>query len=170
MRTNRRNPLPALAAALLVAGASGCSWFSKDTGYQLPAEARPLEVPPDLDRPSAEGAMALPPAGSVTRSEAGTGAPAAAAASNTSFVVPGEREELFARVGEVLAATDGLTIASRAQILGTYDVAYEGNSFLVRVAPVEGGVQVGAVDPRGLPASSEAAIKLVAALKAALGG
>lgn len=157
--------------AFAVLGTTGCKWFSRTNDlYAQSPESRPLEVPPDLDRPSAEGAMALPPAGSVTRSEAGTGAPAAAAASNTSFVVPGEREELFARVGEVLAATDGLTIASRAQILGTYDVAYEGSSFLVRVAPVEGGVQVGAVDPRGLPASSEAAIKLVAALKAALGG
>jgi hypothetical protein len=39
----------------------------------------------------------------------------------------------------------------------------------VRVTKVDAGVYVSAVDPRGMPATSEAAIKLVAALKAALG-
>ena len=43
--------------------ASGCSWFRKDKGaYAEAPEDRPLEVPPDLDRPSTEGAMKLPPA------------------------------------------------------------------------------------------------------------
>lgn len=165
-----RNSRVVTAAAILVAvvGMSGCKWFSKTNEmYAQSPESRPLEVPPDLDRPSTEGAMALPPAQSVSRSETATAAPAT---SNTSFTVAGERDQVFARVGELLEATDGLAIASRAQILGTYDVAYQGSTFLIRVAPVEGGVQVGAVDPRGLPASAAAATTLVAALKAALGG
>jgi hypothetical protein len=69
-----------------------------------------------------------------------------------------------------LAATEGVTVASRAQILGTYDVSYGGANFLVRVTAVDAGVYVSAVDPRGLPASGEAPQKLIAALKAALGG
>src|SRR3546814_3401164 len=75
---------------------------------------------------------------------------------------------VFDRIGEVLAATDGVTIASKAQILGTYDVDYEGSKFLLRVTKVQAGAYVSAVDPRGLPASGDAPVKLVAALKAAL--
>jgi len=69
-----------------------------------------------------------------------------------------------------LAATDGVTIASKAQLLGTYDVSYHGADFLVRVTKVDAGVYVSAVDPRGMPASGDAATQLIAALKAAVGG
>ena len=82
--------------------------------------------------------------------------------------MPGTRDAVFARVGEALAATTGVTIASRAQLLGTYDVNYGGSDFLVRVTAVEAGVYVSAVDPRGMPASSEAATRLIAALRSAL--
>ena len=75
---------------------------------------------------------------------------------------------MFNKVGTALASTDGLTIASKAQLLGTYDVSYQGENFLVRVTKVEAGVYVSAVDPRGMPATSDAALKLVAALKAAI--
>ena len=55
-------------------------------------------------------------------------------------------------------------------MLGTYDVSYEGASFLVRVSAVDAGAYVSAVDPRGLPATGAAPTKLLAALKAKLGG
>ena len=77
---------------------------------------------------------------------------------------------MFEQVGTALAAVDGLTIASKAKLLGAYDVSYEGANFLVRISQAEAGSYVSAVDPRGLPASGEAPLKLVAALKAALGG
>ncbi len=167
-------PLSAIAmpaaALVLVAAVSGCHWFKKDTGFQQSAEARPLEVPPDLDRPNTEGAMQLPGEAprSVTRSSMTTGAASTASASG--FTVAGERDDIFGKVGEALAATDGVTIASKAQLLGAYDVNYEGENFLVRVSKVDAGVYVSAVDPRGLPATGAAPVKLVAALKAALGG
>lgn len=164
--------LPA-AALVLVAAVSGCHWFKKDTGYKQSAETRPLEVPPDLDRPGTEGAMQLPGDAqpSVTRSSMTPArAGAAGAESASGFTVAGERDAVFARVGEVLAATDGVTVAGKAQLLGTYDVAYGGENFLVRITKVESGVYVSAVDPRGVPATSEAPARLVAALKAALGG
>ena len=69
-----------------------------------------------------------------------------------------------------MAATEGVTIASKAQLLGTYDVSYEASNFLVRVTKVEAGVYVSAVDPRGIPATGDAATKLIAALKTAIGG
>ena len=67
-----------------------------------------------------------------------------------------------------LEGIEGLKIVSRAQLLGTYDVNYQGADFLVRVVGVEGGSYVSAVDPRGLPANAEAPLKVVAALQAAL--
>jgi uncharacterized lipoprotein len=166
---DRSTALRSLALAAVVVAVSGCHWFGKDDAYQQSPETRPLEVPPDLDLPNTQGAMQLP-AGetrSVTRSSMG---PSAAAAAASGVTVAGERDDIFAKVGDALAATPGLTIASKAQILGTYDVNYEGADFLVRVTKVDAGVYVSAVDPRGMPASAEAPAKLIAALKAALGG
>ena len=175
--TNVRPSLPVRPAALAVLAvavlaASGCHWFRKnDKNYQQSAENRPLEVPPDLDRPNTDTAVApaSEPSQSVSRSS--MPAPVASATSAaTGFTVAGERDDVFAKVGEALAATEGVTVASKAQLLGTYDVNYADSNFLVRVTKVESGVYVSAVDPRGMPATNEAATKLVAALKAALGG
>lgn len=167
------NSLRSVAVAALivtVAGATGCRWLRGDSAaYRESAESRPLEVPPDLDRPDTEGAIRMPAAGtpqSVTRSSMS----APAAGNSTGFTVAGERDAVFQRVGDALTATPGVTIASKAQLLGTYDVSYEGSDFLVRITKVEAGVYVSAVDPRGMPASSAAAIKLIAALKGRLGG
>lgn len=156
----------AALASLVVAvlATSGCGWFRKENAlYAAGPENRPLEVPPDLDRPGTGGAMVLPDAAPVARADA---APAAA----SGFTLAGERDAVFARVGEVLAATADLTVTGSAQLLGTYDVNYGGSSFLVRVSRVETGVQVTAVDPRGQPAQGEAPARLLQALRSALGG
>lgn len=166
----RRSIAVAVLVSVALAGASGCRWLRKsDDAYKQSAENRPLEVPPDLDRPDTQGAMALPGGQSVMRSTMAA-APAAGTSSGAGFTVPGERDAVFNRIGEVLASTAGVTVASKAQILGTYDVDYEGTKFLVRVTKVDAGVYVSAVDPRGMPASGEAPGKLIAALKAGLGG
>ncbi|HET6396721.1 MAG TPA: hypothetical protein VFF91_07770 [Pseudoxanthomonas sp.] len=155
-----------LLAITVVALLGGCSWFRKGArgDYALSEEQRPLEVPPDLTLPDTSGAMALPPATGARPA----GAPPAPSASG--FTTRGSRDEVFARVGTALEGIEGVTIASRAQLLGSYDVSYQGSNFLVRVTAVEGGAYVSAVDPRGLPATGEAAVKLVAALQAALAG
>ena len=158
----------AAIAALVVAGvASGCSWFRKDDGvYSLPQDQRPLEVPPDLDRPRADSAVQLP----VTASSMATGTPVASGTAPSGFTVPGNREDIFNKVGDALGAIEGLTIASRAQLLGAYDVNYREQNFLVRVTAVEAGEYVSVVDPRGLPAAGEGPAAVIAALKSALGG
>lgn len=158
----------AAIAALVVAGvASGCSWFRKDDGvYSLPQDQRPLEVPPDLDRPRADSAVQLP----VTASSMATGTPVASGTAPSGFTVPGNREDIFNKVGDALGAIEGLTIASRAQLLGAYDVNYREQNFLVRVTAVEAGTYVSVVDPRGLPAAGEGPAAVIAALKSALGG
>lgn len=158
----------AIGAALLVALLGGCSWFGKkDSLYGEDVAARPLEVPPDLDRPATDAAMKMPPTATASGASA---TPAGAGSTPLGFTVPGERDAIFAKVGDALAAVQGVNIASRAQLLGTYDVDYEGSKFLVRVTKTDAGVYVSAVDPRGLPASGEAPVKLMAQLKTALGG
>ena len=158
--------------AVAIAGTAGCSWFRKsDKLYAQSPESRPLEVPPDLDRPNTAGALQVP-AGSALAStpRTATAAAPAATSSPTGFTVPGERDAVFDRVGGLLVSTAGVTVVSKAQILGTYDVDYEGSKFLVRVSPGNGGTYVSAVDPRGLPAAGEGAVKLMTTLRGALGG
>lgn len=146
-----------------VAAGSGCSWFRKGNAlYAADPAQRPLEVPPELG----STAVDAPAPGPVTAS----GTIASAAQASSGFLVPGTRDEVFNKVGDVLGGTPGLTIASRAQLLGAFDVSYEGSNFLVRVADGQGGAYVSAVDPRGLPASGDAPGKLIAALKTALAG
>lgn len=159
----------AVALAVAVLGTAGCSWFRKTNDlYAQSPENRPLEVPPDLSTPDTSGAMKLP--GDATQSVSRSSMTRPAAPDNTGFNVAGERDEVFAKVGDVLAATDGVTIASKAQILGTYDVDYRGSQFLLRVTKVASGAYVSAVDPRGMAATGEAPVQLVATLKSALGG
>jgi uncharacterized lipoprotein len=164
-----------LAAVLAT---SGCSWFRReDKLYAGEPMSRPLEVPPDLDMPRTEGAVAVPGAsaapGAAPAAASATASATAAAAPvagvSNGFTVAGSRDDVFAKVGDALGKIEGLSVASRAQVLGVYDVAYEGSNFLVRVSAVDAGVYVSAVDPRGQPATGEAATKAIAALKAALG-
>ena len=153
----------ALVLAVVLA-TSGCSWFHKKNKlYAADAMSRPLEVPPDLDLPRTEGAVAVPGASA-------TASAAPVAGVSNGFIVAGGRDDVFAKVGDALGKIEGLSIASRAQLLGVYDVSYQGSNFLVRVSTVEAGSYVAAVDARGQPATGEAATKAIATLKSALGG
>ncbi|MDT3500772.1 hypothetical protein [Stenotrophomonas maltophilia] len=158
----------ALIALTTVVTTTGCFKRGAKGDYALAPEMRPLEVPPDLNLPSASGENQVPRLASTTAPAAAAAAPAAPAVGNTGFTIPGSKDEAFAKVGTALEGVQGVTIASRAQLLGSYDVAYEGSNFLVRVVAVDAGAYVSAVDPRGLPATAEAPVKLIAALKAAL--
>ena len=167
----------AILALGTVVATTGCFKKGARGDYALAPEVRPLEVPPDLTAPAGAGKAATTgETGSVLASQASRPAPAAAAgqapaapANNASgFNVTTGKEQAFTDVGTALEAIDGLTIATRAQLLGSYDVAFEGSNFLVRVVAVNGGSYVSAVDPRGLPATADAPVKLIAALKAKL--
>lgn len=158
----------AMAAVVLVGSVSGCRMFGKKNElYTQSTESRPLEVPPDLDRPAADRAMALPAAGGSV-SASGMNNAGGSSAAPIGFNAAGDRDAVFARVGEALASTSGVTVASKAAILGTYDVDYMGAKFLVRVTKVGDGAYVSAVDPRGLPPTGEGPVKLIGALKAAI--
>src|SRR5690606_33709092 len=127
----------------------------------------PLEVPPRLRYLKTDEHMPLP-GGTRWVSRSDMLGPATAATSG--FSVAGDSASVFAKVGEVLGATEGVTIASRAQVLGAYDISYGGQNFLVRATATSNGVYVSAVDPRGVPATGEAPAKLISILKEALGG
>ena len=160
----------ALLAVAVAAGTTGCFKRGAKGDYALAPEMRPLEVPPDLNVPAGAGGNQVPTLSSATK-PAAPAAPAAAAApaaGNSGFTIPGSKEEAFGKVGTALEGVEGVTIASRAQLLGSYDVAYEGSNFLVRVVAVDAGAYISAVDPRGMPATAEAPVKLIAALKAKL--
>ena len=163
----------AAVAGLIVVGllgTSGCGWFRKGDGlYAKSPESRPLEVPPDLDLPRTQGAVGVP-ATSVTASAQSSAGPGSSSASAIGFNAAGSRDEVFDKVGVALAGIEGVEIASRAQLLGAFDVNYGGSNFLVRVSAIDAGTYVSAVDPRGLPATGEAPARLIAALKTALGG
>ncbi|MGY1457229.1 MULTISPECIES: hypothetical protein [unclassified Luteimonas] len=172
MQPSRSMLRPAIAVAIVTAliATAGCSWFRKDSALYAPApQDRPLEVPPDLDRPDTSSAMAVPEAGtsSVTRSTMGAAAPAAQA-SNSGFNVAAPRDDVFQRVEPLLAGIEGVTVVSKAQLLGTYDIDAGDSRFLVRVSQSGEGAYVSAVDPRGVPATSADAVRVIATLRAGL--
>lgn len=156
-----------VAISIAVLGTSGCHWFGKDRkkDYYAMSEAdRPLEFPPALNQADAERSTANTASGSVSRSSLAT----PASTHVISFVAPGDRADVFAKVGDALAKVQGVTIASRAQLLGAYDIDYRGEKFLVRVSDGTNGALVSAVDPRGVAADTDAAASVIAQLKAAL--
>ena len=114
--------------------------------------------------------MSTSRSGSDSRRPSRRAAAAAPAASSTAFTVAGTREQVFGQVGAVLDSLDGLDVASRSELLGTFDVSYQGQNFLLRVAAVEGGVHVAAVDPRGVAAAGEAPRQVIAAVQKAVAG
>ena len=153
------------AIAVAVLAISGCSWFRKNSAYALPAESRPLEVPPDLDRPTGAAATTDAPPAAVSRSQVGV--PAAA----LGFAVAGARDAVYQRVGQALDGHQGVCIASRAELLGSYDVSFQGSNFLIRVVQQnEATSYVSAVDPRGVTPEGPAAGMLIDHLRGVLGG
>jgi uncharacterized lipoprotein len=52
--------LVTLSVAVILATLSGCSWLGNKPDYQKSQESKPLEVPPELDRPSNTSALTVP--------------------------------------------------------------------------------------------------------------
>lgn len=146
-----------LMAGLLMAGMSGCSRTVKADFAKAP-EDRPLEIPPPLE-------MAGTPAPATVASASALVRPSATAAG---FTVKGSRQAVYAGVGELLKGIAGLEVVSQAQLLGSYDVTYQGSSFLVRVVEEAEVVRVSAVDARGQQAAGEAPAAVLSQLQKAL--
>ena len=140
MNSPLRNARPLLVGAIVVAllASSGCRWF-RSSDYTRSVENRPLEVPPDLDVPATTGALPLPAASNLGGQSA---APAG-------FVIPDAPENTWTRIGAALATIEGVTVIGQAQALGTYDVSYQGQNFLIRVENTAGQSRVSAISAAG---------------------
>jgi len=151
-----------LAGAVLLAltsASAGCSWFKNKSNYEQSVETQPLEVPPGLDLPDTTQATSLPPVGSAT---------GATAASSTDVQIPGSATDAYPKIGAALEGIEGVVINGRAEALGSYDVTYQGQNFLVRVQDSAGNSRLMALSPDGRILTSGPAAALMAAIKAKL--
>ena len=144
------------ALAILVAAGSllgGCSWFHRHSEkqaneYKTGVQERPLEVPPDLDKPSTAGALTIPEVGSpaapvstapvdASTAPAGAAAPVAAAAAAGEAAPPAllsadglhvadSVDSTWNRVGLALERSGAATILARDEAQRTFDVQTTG--------------------------------------------
>jgi uncharacterized lipoprotein len=144
------------ALAILVAAGSllgGCSWFHRHSEkqaneYKTGVQERPLEVPPDLDKPSTAGALTIPEVGSpaapvstapadASTAPAGAAAPVAAAPAAGEAAPPAllsadglhvadSVDSTWNRVGLALERSGAATILARDEAQRTFDVQTTG--------------------------------------------
>ena len=155
-----------LALAVTAATLSGCAWFrDKNEPYMDSQLSRPLEVPPDLIQPTSAAALQIPaaPAGQASPGEA----PPVAVGPAAAFDLADDPENAFRRVGLALGRIDGAS-ATSVVALNSYEVEYQGERFLIRLAPQGEAVRVDAISPEGTPVSGGAAGELLGLLRARL--
>lgn len=152
------------AVVLALAGAgSGCSWLKSKTNsksnYTASKETQPLEVPPGLNLPDTSGATALPSVSSPNGSRSGV---------PSDISLSGSAAANYPKIGAALEAIEGVVINGRAEALGSFDVSYQGQSFLIRVQDSAGASRLLALSPDGRVLSTGPAATLLAAIKAKL--
>ena len=157
LTSNGRGLIVAVVAVAVLA-TSGCSWFRGKTGYELSPESRPLEIPPDLDAPPHDGALSIP---AVAASQRGI--------ESQAFSLDDTPAGAFDRVGIALGRIEGVSISERSQLLTVYTVSYEGDTFLIRIAPQGEGARISAVAGEGREITSGAGAKLLGLLRQRLG-
>jgi uncharacterized lipoprotein len=155
-----RRILSALLIAA-VASSAGCSWFRGKSGYENSPESRPLEVPPDLDMPASDPAMQVPAVAGVSS----PGATTPTAAAGGAFTIADTVEGAWRRVGVALERIDGVSITDRAEVLSVYNVSYDGQAFLVKVAADGDASRISALDAEGKALTTGSAARLLALLR-----
>jgi uncharacterized lipoprotein len=153
-----RAALSATLVATLLA-ATGCSWFRGRSGYENSPESRPLEIPPDLDRPATDPSMVVPQV-----ANAPSNAPQGPV-TGQSFEIADSGESAWRRLGLALERIEGVTIDDRAQLLSVYNVTFGGESFLVKLAPAGEASRITTVSKDGKELTTGAAGRLLALLK-----
>lgn len=157
----------ALSGVVLLA--SGCSWLRGKSDYERAVEGRSLEIPPDLDSPRVDPAMAIPATASAAQTDAARGPGGVRIVASGAFPVADSVESTWRRLGLALERVEGVEIVDRAQVLSAYSVRYEGQEFLVRVSRDGERSRVGAVDGEGREVTGGVAGKLLATLRERLG-
>jgi hypothetical protein len=163
MKSTSRHFRPLLLAAVVVALAatSGCHWFHRDhkSAYAQSPENRPLEVPPDLNLPDTAAAIPMP---------ASSGLGGGNAMADAGNQLAGSATNAYPKIGAALESIPGVVINGRAEALGSFDVTYQGESFLVRVQDRAGGSRLMALSADGQVLTGGASAVLLAAIKAKL--
>ncbi len=154
-----RTLLVAIVALTLAGAGTGCHWLRAKTSYLTSKETQPLEVPPGLDLPNTSQATGLPTVNTASGIVAGSG---------TDLQVAGSAAEVYPKVGSALESIEGVKVNGRAEALGSYDVSYQGEDFLVRVQDSNGGSRLMALSADGRILTSGAAAALMQAIKAKL--
>lgn len=153
------------ALVLAMATTSGCGWFRSKTGYEHSPESRPLEVPPDLTVPRTDPTMQVPQVASAPQPAAAPGGVQAV----SGFAVSDSVESVWRRIGLALERIDGVAITNRAQLIGSYEVQYQGQSFLLRAQAEGEATRVVAVGADGQPLVSGPAAQLLGLLRQRIG-
>jgi len=142
-----RTTLRFAVLAVAVMAAAGCSLFGKESSYEQAKEARPLEVPPDLDAPATTGALSIPTPGEPGSAETepyaeggGEAVPSEApaeivAGSESTLALTDSPSGAWRRVGLALERSEVGEIASRDETTATFTL--------------NGTSQVAAKDDRG---------------------
>jgi uncharacterized lipoprotein len=148
-----RRDLKALTIALAASLLASCGWFDRhfhkeNTEYKTSVQERPLEVPPDLDKPNTSGALTIPETGATSAPVATSDASAppapaslaatpageapvttAPAASNAPALLSGDAlhvsdtvDSVWNRVGLAMERSGAATILARDEAQRTYDV------------------------------------------------
>ncbi len=153
-----------LAVALVAT--SGCGWFRhKKDPYKTAPENRPLEVPPDLDTPNTDPSMQIPVMASQSAGRpAPAAAPPAVASGAGQFELGASIDSAWRRVGQALEGMDGVTVGSRSEALGTVEVTYQAQTFLVRLRANDSATTISAVSPDGRVLSDGPAAALLSLL------
>ncbi len=114
----------ALAAAATCLGA--CSMFSSHPDYYTKAaEARPLEVPPDLDTPPSANELVVPNAGPGAVAAAATGSNASPVAVNTDLHVDGNVQDTWKSVGSALQRSKIGTVSGHDEATHSYTFDFD---------------------------------------------
>jgi uncharacterized lipoprotein len=175
MSIRQQSARAALASALAVAmlASSGCHWFHRgNADYQKSVENRPLEIPPDLDKPTVDQSMQIPSGTSGMQRGVSSAPPAAssiAPGGDASFIVTDTPAGAWTRLGNSLGHVDGVTITQRAQLLNSYEVQYKGATFLLRVNAEGAASRVNAVGADGQGLHSAEANELLGLLHDRIG-
>lgn len=166
---------------------TGCSMFGARSEYQRAQQARPLEVPPELHAPPAQGTMIVPEAGTARPTSVGTARPAMA---GDVLVIADEPANAWRRVSLALDRAGEVIVVGSDEAQRTIDVEVvsvvepqggwfsrtfrrsrvERDTYTLQVLS-DGGERsrVQIVDSAGRPASGEAARRISSVLRQRLG-
>lgn len=165
-------PLLIGAVAIAMLSQSGCAWtrskLGMDAKYQDSVQNQPLEVPPGMDTPPAQGAISVPDVNpNTSAASVAAGVPVTAAVA--SFTLADSLDSAWRRIGIALGKIQGVSGLEPAQALSSYEVTFQGATMLVRAETIDGQTRVVALGQDGQPLATGPATQLLGLLKARLG-